>query len=69
MSGKSLDAQMRAMLDNLISRCVGFSILFFVIIGALVGMLGALVASISMVIIWPLVPVLIIFCIVKAVTG
>lgn len=69
MSGKSLDAQMRAMLDNLVSRCVGFFIRFFVIVGALVAMLGAVIASVSMAIIWPLLPVLIIVCVIKAVTG
>lgn len=67
--GRGLDAKMRAALDNLVSRCVGFVIRFFVIIAALVAMVGAIIASTIMAIIWPLLPLAIILFAVKAVTG
>lgn len=67
--GRGLDAKMRASLDNLVSRCIGFVIRFFVLIAALVGMLLALISGIVMTIVWPLMPVMFIFFIVKGITG
>lgn len=67
--GRGLDAKMRAMLDNLVSRCIGFIIRLFVILAATVSMLAALLASVAMAIAWPVLPLLFIGLIVKGITG
>lgn len=69
VGGKGLDARIHAMLDNLTSRCVGFVVRIFVIIAAGFGVLGALVAGVVMVVVWPLLPPLVIICIIKAIIG
>ena len=68
-SGRSLDAQMRAALDNLISRLVGFVIRFFVLIGAGVAMLVALAAGCVMAVVWPFLPLLVPALAVKGIIG
>jgi len=65
--GRSLDAQMHAAVDNLVSRCVGFFIRIFVIIAALCAMLGAFIAGIITAAVWPFLPIAVVACIVKAV--
>jgi hypothetical protein len=67
--GRGLDAQMHAALDNFISRCVGFVIRIGVIFAAAVAMLAALISSIVMTVLWPVLPLLFIFFIVKGITG
>jgi len=69
VKGRSLDDKMHAAMDNLVSRCVGFVIRFFVIIAALVGMLVAFVTSLCMTVIWPFLPLLVLFFIFKGITG
>lgn len=67
--GRGLDAKMHAMLDNLVSRCIGFVIRLFVILAAGVSMLIAFFASVAMVVAWPALPLLFIGLIVKGITG
>jgi hypothetical protein len=67
--GRGLDAQFRAGLDNLISRTVGFVIRLFVILAALFSMLGTLVASVIMVIVWPLLPLAVVGLVIKGIIG
>lgn len=67
--GRGLDAKMRASLDNLVSRCIGFVIRFFVLIIALGGMLVAFISGIVMTVVWPLLPIMFIVFIVKGITG
>lgn len=67
--GRSLDAKMRAGLDNLVSRCIGFVIRFFVILAALVAMLVAFVSGVVMAGIWPFLPLLFVGLLVKGITG
>lgn len=67
--GASLEAHMRALADNLVSRCVGFTVRIFVLIAAALGLaVVALVGFVEMVA-WPLVPVTIIVTIFKGITG
>lgn len=68
-AGRSLDAKMHAALDNMVSRAVGFFIRLFVILAAGVSMLVAFIAGVVMAVIWPLLPLAVIFCIVKGITG
>lgn len=58
--GRSMQEQSRALLDNIISRLVGFTIRFFVIIAALVTTLLLLVVGIVVIIGWPLAPPLVV---------
>jgi len=67
--GRGLDAKVHAALDNLVSRAVGFVIRSFVILTACLAMLGALLASLVMVLLWPLLPLLCIFFIVRGLVG
>lgn len=59
--GRGIDAQVRAALDNFVSRCIGFIIRFFVIIAGLITVALALIAGIVMAAIWPLLPLLIFY--------
>jgi hypothetical protein len=67
--GRGLDAKMHAMLDNLVSRCVGFVIRLFVIIAAGFSMLAALMGSLALAVIWPLLPPAFVFFVVKGIIG
>ncbi len=67
--GRGLDAKMRAALDNVVSRLVGFVIRIFVILAALVSVLGVFVAGIVMTVIWPVLPVSVVFFLVKGIIG
>lgn len=65
--GRSLDDKMRAMLDNLVSRTVGFFVRFFALLTSLALMAGAATIGLIMAIAWPLIPLLIVFSLLKAV--
>lgn len=56
--GKSLQSHMQALLDNIISRLVGFSIRILTILAGLICIVLVLVLSAVSVVLWPLVPVL-----------
>lgn len=67
--GASIDAKFHAFIDNLVSRAIGFSVRFLVLVAAglilvLTGMFGAVY-----VVFWPVVPPAILGCIVMAVLG
>jgi hypothetical protein len=66
--GQGLNEKMRAMIDNLVSRFVGFGVRILVIIAALVSL--AVIALLGLVsfVIWPLVPIGAIFLIVSGVS-
>jgi hypothetical protein len=68
-SGKSFDAKMQAIVDNLVSRTVGFTVRLLVLIAAVVMIAGSLVLSVAIVIVWPLVPVMILLSVFKGVAG
>jgi hypothetical protein len=65
--GRSLDAKMRAMIDNLISRTVGFFVRIFSLLAAIVMMSIAAVIGLVVAVTWPLIPVLIIISAIKGV--
>lgn len=68
-SGKSFDDKMRAALDNFVSRCVGFFVRMGVLIVAAIATCAAFVASVCMVGIWPLLPFIFVYCVIRSVTG
>ncbi len=65
--GRSMQEQSRALLDNLISRLVGFTIRFFVIIAALVSMVLLSVIGVILIIGWPLAPPLVVLSVIGVV--
>lgn len=67
--GRSLDAKIRDALDNFVSRCVGFVVRFMVLITAMLGMLVSFLFGALAAIVWPLIPLLIVYCVVGAILG
>ena len=68
-SGKSFDAKMQAMIDNLVSRMIGFIVRIGVLIAALVMITSSAILGLAIAVIWPLIPVLILVCLVKGIIG
>jgi hypothetical protein len=67
--GAGLDAQLRAFGDNLVSRCIGFTVRVLVLIAAgLILMLTACIGFVS-IILWPLVPLAVPVCLIKGFVG
>jgi hypothetical protein len=58
---------MSALLDNLVSRVVGFFVRIFSLITALVLIAGASVIGVVIAVSWPLIPLLIVLSAIKAV--
>lgn len=55
--GAGLDAHMRAMLDNLVSRIIGFFVRIFVLIAAVVSVVILAIISAIQLAAWPLLPI------------
>src|ERR1700753_661483 len=55
--GAGLDARMRALGDNMVSRCIGFIVRFFVLLAAGISFAIALVAAGIEIVCWPLLPI------------
>ena len=66
--GAGLQAHFQAGVDNAISRLVGFTIRFFVLIAAALSMAAMAAAAALQAVLWPLVPLLIVFCIIRGIT-
>jgi hypothetical protein len=65
--GRSIDDKFRAMLDNLVSRTVGFFVRIFSLVSAVILILAAGIIGFSIALFWPLIPVLALFSALKAV--
>lgn len=65
---KGFDAQIQAMLDNLVSRTVGFTTRLVVLIAAMFMLTGTFLLSVSIVIVWPLIPAAIVYCVIRGIT-
>lgn len=63
--GKGLDAKVQAAVDNFVSRVVGFTSRFVVLLAALIMVAGTILLSVSIVLVWPLLPLAVIAGIVK----
>ena|SRR5580765_1214268 len=55
--GASLDAHIRALVDNLVSRLIGFSIRAFVLFAGCIAFIFLAVGTLLELIVWPLVPI------------
>lgn len=62
--GASLDAKVKAWGDNLVSRAIGFTVRFSVLLVALLALIATTVLTIIEVIIWPLLPLAIPGCLI-----
>ena len=60
VSGRGIDAKIKAALDNLVSRLVGFVVRSIVLVAAGAATLGAFIGGLLMMVIWPLLPVAIV---------
>lgn len=69
MSGRSLDDKIRAGIDNMVSRCIGFIIRLGVLIAAAIAAFGSFAAAAIMVIAWPLLPIAIPYFVIRGITG
>lgn len=67
--GAGLNARMRAMGDNLVSRAVGFTVRIFVLLTVSVLLLLVGVAGIIEIVAWPLIPLGIVVAVVKGIVG
>lgn len=65
----SLDAKFRAMGDNLVSRAVGFTVRFMVLVTAALFLGVMAVYSLLEILLWPFVPLLSVFMLVKGIIG
>jgi hypothetical protein len=63
--GAGIEAKMHALGDNLVSRCIGFTVRIFVLLAATVAFLLLAVAALLEIILWPLVPLVSIGLIVR----
>ena len=67
--GAGIDAHFRAMVDNTVSRLVGFTIRLTVLFSAGLCLLGIGLIGMLQIALWPLMPLLIIACLVLGVMG
>lgn len=68
-TGKSFDAKMQAMMDNMVSRLIGMVVRFGVLFAALIMITGSFLLSVGIVLTWPLIPVAIVYSIFRGITG
>lgn len=67
--GAGIDAQIRAMADNLVSRLVGFTVRSFVLLAAGIMMAACAVLAFVQLIAWPLLPLGMIAALIMGVVG
>lgn len=67
--GAGIDAQIRAMTDNLVSRLVGFSVRSLVLFTAGLMLAACALYGAVLLLIWPLVPLAVIVGLIKGITG
>jgi hypothetical protein len=67
--GRTLEDHFRALLDNVISRLVGFVVRLMVLLAAGVLTLLTVLGYGLLAVVWPLIPLVIIYCIVRGVIG
>jgi hypothetical protein len=69
LPGRSMDEKIRAMIDNLISRVIGFLVRFLALIAAAICIVLAAIAGLARAIAWPLIPPAVIYLIYRGFAG
>lgn len=64
---KGIDAKMRAMLDNLVSRTIGFIVRIMVLLAAIVSLASAFIIGVVIAVAWPLIPASIVYFLIAGV--
>lgn len=67
--GASIDAKLRAMGDNLVSRCIGFSVRLLVLLTAGLTMLATAVVGALLVVAWPIIPLVVVGLVILGIIG
>jgi hypothetical protein len=67
--GAGLDAHLRAMIDNLVSRVVGFTVRIFVLIGAAVVTIIFGTLALIACLVWPILPLLAVSALIWGILG
>ena len=68
-SGRSLDEKFRASIDNLISRTIGLFVRLGTLVVAIIITALAAISGLALALTWPLLPLLIVYCSVRVITG
>lgn len=67
--GTGLEGRLRAIADNLVSRCVGFTVRVFTLIAAGFSLAFIAVAGVAILIAWPFLPLGVVAALIKGVIG
>src|ERR1035437_1805456 len=67
--GRSIGEKFQAMLDNLVSRVIGFWVRFFVLLIAAMLIAITAIAGLALAIAWPFVPLASAYCFYRSLTG
>lgn len=67
--GAGLDARLRAMGDNLVSRCIGFTVRILVLLTAGLALLFTAVLGLLLIVAWPIIPPLVPVLVIKGIIG
>lgn len=67
--GRTIDEKVRAAIDNLVSRVVGFFTRLIVLMAALLAMVLVVCFGSLVAIVWPLIPLAVPYCIVRGIIG
>jgi hypothetical protein len=67
--GQSINEKFRAMIDNLISRVIGFLVRFLALIAATICIVLAAIVGLARAMTWPLIPPAVIYLIYRGLTG
>lgn len=69
LPGRSLDEKFRGLIDNMFSRTIGFFVRLFTLMAAFLMMIFAALAGLALALMWPLVPVAIVYLLIRSISG
>ena len=69
LPGRSLDEKFRSFIDNLVSRTIGFFVRLgtLLVAGAVIAL--SVIAGLAITLAWPLLPLLVAYCLIRTITG
>jgi hypothetical protein len=69
LPGRSIDEKFRAVIDNLVSRTIGFFVRLLTLLAALIVITLSMLASLTLAVAWPLLPPAVVYFAIRAMTG